>query len=714
MARRYYAVTPTYTPLTYDEVTKPLIEMATQMRAEQKDLGEQAVTAASVGQLINPAVDTDSYKAYQDYMDALVAARDSLYATGDITKGSRDMYALKQQYATQVKPIETAYKARSDAKEAQDKFNQTKKSSGIFEYDPNEFDLDSLVRYPGLLSSGHMVAGSDLYDRANDFASNFRKVIGSASLAGEEVNPYVTGLINDVIGGTVSPEYYYFLTQDGLTPEEYNVIVSNLYSWLNNGGQFNPAVDANGKIITDENGNPYPDANIYTLMGVRMLADSGILNWSGVRDRDTGVVNPDDSRVQAAIDYIAQGLSGAIGEASRFHVSNKGNSAYWNAWTRSVSGGSDGSGGSDTTNKPKYIAAIPIFNPLTNNSVSISDEDNNILGILDQMNKPLNQADEQWKQITDWLTKNGFDWKEKQSLGANSLNQLDQNLLKGYANQYKLSKTNGMALFKFNATNGSGGNDMKMTFADNLLDPIRIADSKITPLLSVSDDTKEFSSNLETFYNNITSLNSETNGESIVNYTQKKNKVYTDYITVSGIEFKPGKDTENENNIANIFDNKGRIDNKSYKDSIDNIKKYGYGLACLFGYSNQKLQDIYYAPPMLTSDSKLGDDYGKFILDYSIVGADGKIYQPRVEIDASLLYDYKFMNIILAKIKDDLENENYATELEDVNNMFDSLSVQSAKLQVPGVTTGISIRNGVLGTGLGQLYDLFDVDNENQ
>lgn len=194
-------ITSRFKPLTYDEITKPLIEQ-TQAQHELEDAYMAAQDqAAQIMVQANQQTDPQSYTRLRNYAEAIQQQADVLMQQGLNRNSRQSLLNLHRRYGQEIMPIQLAAERRNQLVEEQRKM-QLQHPDMLFERDASTLSLDDLVRNPQM-NYGQTIVGSDISKRATALATAFSKGRQSIKL-GQNLDKYTQTI----------------LSQSGLTADE--------------------------------------------------------------------------------------------------------------------------------------------------------------------------------------------------------------------------------------------------------------------------------------------------------------------------------------------------------------------------------------------------------------------------------------------------------------------------------------------------------------
>ena len=263
-----------FTPFTYDELVKPLAQMAEAHATTQTALDTMAMEAGSLAAQIGTGEGTERSRAlYDNYMKQLQATADDLYKQGYGASSVRGLSKARALYGSDIGKIQQAIKQR-DARADEYRKALASNPTLITEYNPLTKGLDNWLDNPqyGYYQS---YSGEMLINQGKLVGDNLRKQM----LQDEQSWRPILG-----------NQYYERIVRNGYTSGELAQALDNV---MNNQSTDNPAIAALQQAI----------GQIYE--------SSGMSNWA------------DGAQRQRALSYIGQGMSAAVGEVKREVQTNK-------------------------------------------------------------------------------------------------------------------------------------------------------------------------------------------------------------------------------------------------------------------------------------------------------------------------------------------------------------------------------------------------------
>lgn len=197
-----------FRPMTYDELSKPLIQATEAQMALEDQYSAMQTEAAKWQQLANEQTDHRAYSQLKAYSDDLSAQADALLKQGLSPSTRAAMLDMKRRYATDVTPVEQAYNKREQLiKEQRDAM--LKDQTLRFSTDFSNVSLDQLLTNPNLQYQA--LSGAAISKRVGDVASNYAKAISN--------DPQLSKVMND--------QYWQLREQLGYTPQQILLEATN-------------------------------------------------------------------------------------------------------------------------------------------------------------------------------------------------------------------------------------------------------------------------------------------------------------------------------------------------------------------------------------------------------------------------------------------------------------------------------------------------------
>lgn len=149
MARGYMVPGVRYTPLSFDEITRPLVEYTNEYNAQEAAYGELDNNAAQWERLKYSPVDQNAYQRYKGYNDFIQQAAEDLSKEG-LTPGSRRrVREASKRYREEILPIEQAYQKRAELSKLE-RETRAKDPTTLVERSADQISLDELIANPEL------------------------------------------------------------------------------------------------------------------------------------------------------------------------------------------------------------------------------------------------------------------------------------------------------------------------------------------------------------------------------------------------------------------------------------------------------------------------------------------------------------------------------------------------------------------------------------
>lgn len=169
-----------FNPFTYDELVKPVQNMAQAHTAMEEQYNVLADNADQIAASLDPHRDPDASKRYAEYMQGLNDAASALMKGGVNSNAYQNVSNLRRSYMKDIAPIKPAIEARNeDIKNYVDA--HMKNPNLLSEYDPRISSVDSYMY--GAVPNGLNVDGNDIINGAAKMAQaeSTRRVLHSES-----------------------------------------------------------------------------------------------------------------------------------------------------------------------------------------------------------------------------------------------------------------------------------------------------------------------------------------------------------------------------------------------------------------------------------------------------------------------------------------------------------------------------------------------------
>lgn len=251
-----------FRPMTYDELSKPLIQATEAQMALEDQYSAMQTEAAKWQQLANEQTDHRAYTQLKAYSDDLSAQADALLKQGLSPSTRAAMLDMKRRYSKDVTPIEQAYNKREALVNEQRKASLSNPSL-LFERDASKISLDDFLLNPQL-DYGKAYSGEEITKQVAQAVSSVAAGMKSIAM-GQPLDKYTNTIIQ----------------KSGFTPEQIQYAIQN--------GQAD---------------------DILVQIRDRVLNSTGIPTWG------------DQATQKRALDYANQGLYAGIGQMNIGTASN--------------------------------------------------------------------------------------------------------------------------------------------------------------------------------------------------------------------------------------------------------------------------------------------------------------------------------------------------------------------------------------------------------
>lgn len=201
-------ITSKYTPLTYDEITRPLIQATEAQAAMENAYMDATDKAAQAMAAANQQSDPIAYNRLKAYAEDLQAHADSLVRNGLQRTSRQGLLNLRRRYGEEIAPIENAIARRRELADEQRKLQAT---NPYLRFERN-MDTTSLDDF---LTNAELDYGRSIdLDDVSKKAATITKALGQGR--------------TDVRNGRQIDKYTKeVLTREGFTPEEIQAALSN-------------------------------------------------------------------------------------------------------------------------------------------------------------------------------------------------------------------------------------------------------------------------------------------------------------------------------------------------------------------------------------------------------------------------------------------------------------------------------------------------------
>ena len=256
MAGNYITIGSKFKPFSYQEMIAPLAMATEAHQALEQSYGDLSTTASQWEGKLNPNIDIETYKKYKTFSDELKNQADVL-ATEGLTQGSRkSLFSMRDKYAKDIIPIESAYNKREEAIKMEKQLDLADKTRR-YEKRASETSLDEYMTNPNVNHSS--VSLRDLRNEVSQISAGLSKGI----------TDYGKGKKLDAFTNT-------FIQQSGYTIDQVQEAIANPQDVKNH-----PILNSIVKSVIDASGLP---------------------QWAG------------EDLMKETYGYIAQGLLSAVGQ----------------------------------------------------------------------------------------------------------------------------------------------------------------------------------------------------------------------------------------------------------------------------------------------------------------------------------------------------------------------------------------------------------------
>ena len=209
-----------FTPLTYDEITRPLIEQTQAQEALENAYMETSDQASQIMAQANEQTDPIAYARLKNYSEALQQQAESLMRQGLNRNSHQSLINMRRRYNQDIVPVQNAVTRRNELMEERRKLRLTHPDM-LQERDV--ISLDDLIRNPQM-DLGSTLYGSDISKRAANLTSAIGKGRQSVAL-GQNLDKYTQTILSQ--SGLSTEEIQAALAGDDSVLDK---ALSNLYS----------------------------------------------------------------------------------------------------------------------------------------------------------------------------------------------------------------------------------------------------------------------------------------------------------------------------------------------------------------------------------------------------------------------------------------------------------------------------------------------------
>lgn len=265
MAGKYLVIGSKFKPFSYAEMLQP-VQMATEAHQDIENQYAELATKANIWEnMANEQTDPYAYKMYKTYSNDLEEQAGQLAREGLTPANRQNMLKMKQRYASDIIPIEQAYKRRQELIDEQRKL-LSQDNTLMFDRNASMLNLDDLIKNPQFTYQSY--SGATLAKQVGTAAQNLAKEMRE--------NPRKW---RSILGN----QYFETIMQKGYRPEEIIQVLQN-----------NPNASSVLRGIIDD-----------------AVGSSNISSWG------------DQATLNRAYDYARQGLWNAVGETKYENLTNK-------------------------------------------------------------------------------------------------------------------------------------------------------------------------------------------------------------------------------------------------------------------------------------------------------------------------------------------------------------------------------------------------------
>ena len=143
---RYLTINSTFKPYTFDELLKPVQLYGEEYARQEAALGELQTKADMWKNIVNETNDPKAYEMYESYMQGIEDITNSLME-GLSPATRKGVLNMTKRYASEIVPIENAYKRRQELIDEQRKA-LANDDSLLFSTDASMLSLDTLIDNP--------------------------------------------------------------------------------------------------------------------------------------------------------------------------------------------------------------------------------------------------------------------------------------------------------------------------------------------------------------------------------------------------------------------------------------------------------------------------------------------------------------------------------------------------------------------------------------
>lgn len=181
------AITSKYDPFTYEDYIKPLEGYWEDYEKQEAALADLDTSLQSLDYIINAEPEGSSLRTtYKQYKDKLEEVSQALQKDGLTATNRKTLSALKSQFAKEINPIATQYKALMDQVDAQQKARQSKPSIR-FKEDARTKSVSDFINNPRWQSDFYV--GDTITEDVSDMLAPISKILTDYR-DGKSINGY--------------------------------------------------------------------------------------------------------------------------------------------------------------------------------------------------------------------------------------------------------------------------------------------------------------------------------------------------------------------------------------------------------------------------------------------------------------------------------------------------------------------------------------------
>lgn len=162
MAANVLTIGSKFNPLSFDEMTKPLIMYKQEADKLEEEMNKYEEQGDAIGSLINPTSDIEANKLYTTFKNNAISATNDFYNNGLNSNTRKNLLNLKRNYAENMTKIQAAYAAREAERKLQTEM-RAKDPTMMFSRNANYESLDSYLT--GKQPTSIPVSGDYLYQQ---------------------------------------------------------------------------------------------------------------------------------------------------------------------------------------------------------------------------------------------------------------------------------------------------------------------------------------------------------------------------------------------------------------------------------------------------------------------------------------------------------------------------------------------------------------------